>query len=137
MASENPRTEERYISIIDQYCATSVMHPLIEALKHKCDSQKLVAVINHEISAIRARSQDLDDNEITVAQKAFLNFMKPNFNAAMHIYVEEVLGIKFAPDAEKASIFESSIEVRAGLLEGILIKNAVIDACSDTNYLSS
>ena len=62
------------------------MHSLIEALKQKEDShRKLVAVIDHRITVIRARSQDVDDNEINVAQKAFLNFMKPNFNAIVRI----------------------------------------------------
>ena len=119
MASKPFSADHQVNSIIHKYGGISEIHPLIKAL-NKDDKSRLmlVAVIEHEYDFIRTRSQDLDDHEITAAQKAFANLLDDNKDAAIHIYVEEILGLKITPDTEKASIIQSSIEIRAALLDG-------------------
>lgn len=119
MAAKSSRATEKYGSIIRQYAGAKKLHPLIQALIDDDGSHsKLVAVIEHDITAIRARSQNLDDYEITAAQKAFVNLIDYSTESAMHIYAEEIMGTKFTPDAEITPIFKHSIDIRATLLGG-------------------
>jgi len=130
MDTEYPNTAQKYIKTVDKYIGKQDLHPLVQAIDQDEQShRKLVAVMEHEVNAIRSRSQDLEENEITIAQKAFIYFSASNMHAAIHIYVEEILGIEFAPKADKASLLQGSIDVRAGLLEGMLIKRSIINTC--------
>lgn len=115
-----PNTAQKYIKTVDKYIGRQDLHPLVQAINQDEHShRKLVAAMEHEVNSIRSRSQDLEDNEITIAQKAFVHFFASNVHAATHIYVEEILGIEYAPKTEKVSLLQDSIDVRAGLLEGM------------------
>lgn len=130
MASEYSSVAQKYIATIERYAGARELHPLVQALNHdEHFHRKLVAVMQHEVDAIRSRSQDLDECEITVAQKAFVYFFASSMPAAVSIYVEEILGIQFAPQASKAPILQDSIELRSQLLEGVLLSMATIKTC--------
>ena len=131
MASKSFPADHQVNSIIHKYGGIFEIHPLIKAM-NKDDKSRLmlVAVIEHEYDIIRTRSQDLDDHEITAAQKAFASLLDDNKDAAIHIYVEEILGLKVTPDTEKASIIQSSIEVRAALLDGKSLYISTVQNCS-------
>jgi len=128
MASEYSNVAQKYIFIVERYAGTCELHPLVQALNQDEKFQrKLVTVMQHEVEAIRSRSQDLDECEITVAQKAFVYFFASSMPAAVSIYVEEILGIQFAAEASKAPILQDSTELRSQLLEGMLLNMAIMN----------
>ena len=134
MASKTFSADHQVNSIIHKYGGIFEIHPLIKAMNKDENSRlMLVAVIEHEYDFIRTRSQDLDDHEIAAAQKAFASLLDENKDAAIHIYVEEILGLKIAPDTEKASIIQSSIEFRAALLDGMSLDISTAQTCSAFN----
>lgn len=130
MDTEYPNTAQKYIQIIDKYIGKQGLHPLVQAINQDENShRKLVAVMEHEVNAIRCRSQDLEENEITIAQKAFVYCFTLNLHAAIHIYVEEILGIEFVRKMDKVSLLQDSIDIRAGLLEGMRTNMATVNTC--------
>lgn len=130
MDTEYPHTAQKYIETIDKYIGKQDLHPLVQAINRDEHShRKLVAVMEHEVNAIRSRSQDLEENEITIAQKAFGYFFAFNMHAAIHIYVEEILGIEFVTKMDKVSLLQDSVDIRAGLLEGMRTNMATMNTC--------
>lgn len=70
---------------------------------------------------INARSQDFEDHEITITQKAFTTFMESTetLHAAIEIFVEELLGLGLSREKNKNLMIEDAVNVRAGFLEGM------------------
>lgn len=70
---------------------------------------------------INARSPDLEDHEITIAQKAFVNLMKDGntFHGALAIYMDELLGLNIGTGKDLERIIQDAVQVGAALLEGI------------------
>ena len=88
------------------------------------DSSWKKAFLRHvcnERDAINARSPDLADHEITIAQKAFVILMKngDTFRGAFAIYVDEILGLKTGTGKDMKQIIQDAVQVGAALLEGI------------------
>ena len=120
MASAQSSGVQKYNDIIERCRGIHEMHPLFKALTEDGNSHRiLVAVFEHERDTIRTRSQDLNDSEITAAQKAFSSLVDHNPDAATHIYVDEMLGVKLTPDAEKLTTLKNVIEVRGTLLQSM------------------
>ena len=70
---------------------------------------------------INARSPDLEDHEITIAQKAFITLMKneETFHGAFAIYLDEVLGLKISTGKDMEQIIQDAVQVGTALFESI------------------
>ena len=86
--------------IVNQYSGITAMHPLVAQLDE--DTFKNFALMfDHDIDAINAHSQDLDDHEITAAQKACsLMASSGHSNGALQLYVEKILGFHYLQPVE-------------------------------------
>lgn len=124
MASENSTAARKLLELFDRYSNVSEMHPLVKTFFQDSKNQeKLATAMEHTNYHITSRSQNLDDHEINVAEKVFVELFDNNYTAAIYLFAEEILGLKFETDNEKAaSVLESSIAVRAEIRKGILNK---------------
>lgn len=79
---------------------------------------------------IYQRSHILAHGEITVIQKAFVVLMqtKDDIIPAIHLYVDEILGLKYVSETEKATSLNSIIQTR----HSILGRTSTIHAWSPT-----
>lgn len=121
MASGKVDPQSRLLDILEKYRRTTEIHLAARVIDGDTGfKETLLRVMHHDFNAIKARSADLDDHEISIAQKAFTILMQneSDSEAAFQIYVEELLGFPSAPD--HVSVFADAIHVRARLLEGTL-----------------
>ena len=119
MASGKVDPQIRLLEILEKYRRTTEIHLAARFIDgDKGFKETLLRVMHHDFDTINARSGDLDDHEISIAQKAFTILMQneSDSQAAFQIYVEELLGFPSAPDY--VSVFADAIHVRASLLEG-------------------
>ncbi|KAL8832231.1 MAG: hypothetical protein Q9191_000401 [Dirinaria sp. TL-2023a] len=101
--------------VISQYISTKKLHPLVDQLSNDA-MENFMLMLNHDVEVIKARSQDLDDHEITAAQKAFsLMVSQGNTPAAVAIYVQEVLGFNYVDPGQ--GMLEKLAEARRPLIE--------------------
>ena len=121
MASSKVDPQIRLLGILEKYRRTSEIHPAARLIDGDTGfKETLLRVMHHDLDTINARSADLDDHEISIAQKAFTILMQneSDSHAAFQIYVEELLGFPSAPD--NISVFADAIHARGSLLEGTL-----------------
>ena len=80
-------------------------------LRHVCN----------ERDVINACSPNLEDHEITIAQKAFLILMKneDSYHGAFAVYMDELLGLKIGIGKDIKQIIQDAVQVGAIFLEGI------------------
>ena len=91
---------DKYSLILDQYSGITAMHPLVAQLDEDT-FRNFALMFDHDIDVINVRSQDLDDHEITAAQKACsLMARSGHSNGALQLYVEEILGFRYLEPAE-------------------------------------
>ena len=121
MAFSKVDPEIRLLEILGKYRCTTKIHLAARLIDRDPGfKETLLRVMHHDFDTINARSADLDDHEISIAQKAFSILMQSESDsqAAFQIYVEELLGFPSAPD--HVSIFLDAIHIRARLIEGTL-----------------
>ncbi|KAL8793687.1 MAG: hypothetical protein Q9195_003736 [Heterodermia aff. obscurata] len=118
MAPGKVDPQMRLLEILEKYRRTPEIHLAARLLDGDTGfKETLLRVMHHDFHTLNARSADLDDHEISIAQKAFTILMQneSDSQAAFQIYVEELLGFPSAPD--HVSLIADAIHVRASLLE--------------------
>ena len=128
MASGKVDPQIRLLEILEKYRRTSEIHPAARLIDGDTGfKETLLRVMHHDFDTINARSADLDDHEISIAQKAFTILMQneSDSHAAFQIYVEELLGFPSARDS--VSVFADAIHARGSLLEGTLRSEICLD----------
>ena len=75
-------------------------------------------VLQHDLEVLQQRSQDLDDHEISLMQKAFVVLMEDGDHiAGIELYVEEIVGLKMVENTDKLQILKSSAKTRDLLVD--------------------
>ena len=89
-----------------------------------CDSpifkEHLQKILQHDLEVIKNRSQDLDDHEISLMQKAFVTLMDEGDHVAgIELYVEEIVGLKMVEEKQKLKTLKSSVKTKDQMLTGM------------------
>lgn len=115
------RQEAKVHGIIAHYRrAATTLHPLVADLSKTPElSRAFWRSFDHDLLVFSQRSQNLEDSEITAAQKAFvfLSKAKQDQLPAIELYVEEILGILTVAEAGKAQTLVSAIQTRDYAIE--------------------
>ncbi|KAL9609566.1 MAG: hypothetical protein Q9167_005676 [Letrouitia subvulpina] len=114
------QAEDRLKSILDQYGSIQCVHPLqyiivnFDAARCNLFERSLA----HEIEKIDRHSQDLEDHEINIYQKAFRILMnQPNTClGAVHIFIDKILGLKNVGDLHRLYALKPSIRFTSKML---------------------
>ncbi|KAL2039963.1 hypothetical protein N7G274_007366 [Stereocaulon virgatum] len=110
-------------SIVDDYISTyrplEVLQPSVAKI---CETPELERMfwdcLTYDLNVINRRSPNLADFEITAAQKAFsaLSRNETDSVAAIELYMEEILGLKYVEDSDRAQTLTAIIHMRNYLL---------------------
>ena len=113
-------------SIVDDYISTyrplEVLHPSVAKI---CETPELKRMfwncLNYDLNVINRRSPNLAAFEITAAQKAFSALMRNDKDsvAAIEIYIEEILGLRYVEDSDRTQALTATIQMRNYLLNGM------------------
>lgn len=103
--------EARLLEILSYYRPIESLHSTVEEM---CTSsvfkEHFQKILQHDLGTIKRRSQDLDDHEISLAQKAFVILMDEGDHiAGIELYVDEIIGLRAAGDEDKMQILKSSV----------------------------
>ena len=101
--------------VVDSYRSIKTLHPAISDLCQLPEFKKVFwSSLNQDLHVIRQRSQILAHGEITIIQKAFAILMQHEEDviSAIHLYVDEILGLKFVSEAEGATSLNAMIQTR-------------------------
>ena len=116
MAPPLSLSESRVLDLVSRYRAVHELHPLVSEMFSSEEFEGIFQdALKHEQYIISRRSQDLADNEITLAQKAFamLSDDQADYYAATALWVEEVLGINVVPVENKPSILSAVVKAKS------------------------
>lgn len=106
--------EARLLNMLSYYRPIEILHSTVEEM---CTSsvfnEHFQKILQHDLRTIKRRSQDLDDHEISLAQKAFVILMDEGDHiAGIEIYVEEIIGLRDADDEDRMQILKSSVKTK-------------------------
>ena len=109
--------------MLERYRHVDDLHPALSPLGQNEDFRNsFERVIRHEFDVIKARSPDLNDHEITIAQKVFFTLMQneDSQHGAVQIFIEELLGVGSDVSTEAELKIRDAVNVRAKLPGGTL-----------------
>lgn len=112
--------------IVREYRRVRMLHPLVSEMSASPELEQMFwNSLTHDLHVIRRRSQNLVDGEITAAQKAFRVLMDEiaDGNAAIELYLDEVLGLKVVPETERAQTLATALQTRDYILKSMSIMN--------------
>lgn len=121
MAATKQDPQTALLNVLERYRQTTEMHPAASLLRLDTGfHETFLRVLHHDYNTVKARSQALDDHEITITQMAFKILMENerDHHAAIQIYVEELLGVRFGSVPDLSSMIKDAVHVRAALLDG-------------------
>ena len=83
--------------------------------------------MNQDLHVICQRSQILAHGEITAIQKAFAVLMekKEDLIPAIELYVNEILGLRFVSELDRATTLNTMIQTRHSILSRTSIKHTL------------
>ena len=122
MATSSSIQDPKVKYLIDTYDSLKALHPVVAKIYETPELKRTFwKSLTHDLYVINRRSPNLADCEITAAQKAFSTLMRSEEGgvAAIGIYVEEVLGLKFVKDVDKAQTLATTVQLRNCMLDGI------------------
>jgi hypothetical protein len=112
-------------SIVDDYISAyrplEVLHPLAANIYEDPELKRMFwNCLTYDLNVINRRSPNLADFKITAAQKAFSALMRNEKDsvAAIEIYMEEILGLKYVEDSDRTQALTATIQMRDYLLNG-------------------
>lgn len=126
MSTTRINHDTKVLQIIHSYRSTRALHPVISDMFETPEFKRMFwASMNHDLHVILQRSQNLADGEITPMQKAFKVLMNriEDELAAIELYVEEILGLKFVLEVKKAQTLATAMQTRDFILKGISNSN--------------
>ncbi len=106
--------EARLLEILSYYRPIEILHSTVKEL---CTSSVFKGhfqkVLQHDLDVIKLRSQNLEDHEISLMQKAFVRLMDEGDHiAGIELYVDEIIGLKVMEDKDKLHILRSSVKTK-------------------------
>lgn len=93
----------------------TTIHPAITKLRMSPASDlSFQQVMSNDYKLLLTRSSDLEDHEVNIYEAAFLTLMKnaETHPGALALYVEEILGLKVAPERQKFEVLKDAVHVR-------------------------
>ena len=125
-----PTKEAKLLDLLSYYRPIEVLHSTVEEMCHnsafKTHFQK---VLQHDLKAIKRRSQDLDDHEVSLTQKAFVVLMEEGDHiAGIEIYVEEIIGLKVVEEKEKLQTLKLSVKTKGTMLKSTQHRRLRLDS---------
>lgn len=98
--------ESKVLELVTSYRTVNERHPLVDILCSNADSNSFFhETLNHDAFIISKRSQDIEDGEISIYQKAFLilsDNQPQDYNAAVAIWTDELFGFRAMPSEMEA-----------------------------------
>lgn len=119
MSASYLNLEIKVHDIVTSYRSINILHPVVSEL---CQSPEFKQIfwssLNQDLHVICQRSQTLAHGEITAIQKAFAVLMenKEDFMPAVELYVNEILGLKFVSETDRATTLDTMIQTRHSIL---------------------
>lgn len=111
--------ETKVRDIVNSCRSVNTLHPVVSELCQLPEFKQIFwNSLNQDFYVICQRSQVLAHGEITVIQKAFTILMekKEDIIAAIELYVDEILGLKFTSETERATTLNTMIQTRHSIL---------------------
>ena len=114
LSSPRLTKEAKLLEILSYYRPIEVLHSTVrEMFESIAFKEHFNRILQHDLQVLRRRSQDLDDHEISLTQKAFVIMMEEEGQIpGVEIYVEEIIGLKVVEDKDKLQILKSSVKTR-------------------------
>ena len=88
----------KLVKLFDKYHSISKLPSTVTELckQSRAFKASFTNCLEYDIAIIEARSQNLDDHEISLIQKAFVSLMNQDHSqlAGIALYVEEILGFR-------------------------------------------
>ena len=115
MSISQAKSDPRVRAILHLYRPIDVLHPVVaDMYRDRKFERTFWQCLGHDLNVIRGRSQNLDDGEITAAQKAFLILMDERESGlpAIQLYVDKLMGLEAAPEPQSNQILATALEVR-------------------------
>ena len=122
MATKSSTGDFKVDDYINTYRPLEVLHPVVAKIYETPELKRMFwNCLTYDLNIINRRSPNLADFEITAAQKAFSALMgnEKDGVAAVEIYVEEILGLKFNEDSDRVRGLTTAIQMRNCMLHGI------------------
>ena len=124
MSASYLNLEIKVRDIVNSYRSINTLHPVVSELYQSPELKQIFwSSLNQDLHVICQRSQTLAHGEITAIQKAFAVLMekKENFIPALELYVNEILGLKFVSETDRATILSTMIQTRHSVLSRTFI----------------
>lgn len=105
----------RFREILKIYRRVENLHPIATDICASSEFEQMFwNCLTHDLHVIRRRSQNLADGEITPVQKAFRILMEDKADgiAAIEIYMDDILGLKIVPEADRATTLAQALQTR-------------------------
>ena len=120
MSTSLLQLDNKVCDIVSSCRAVDTLHPVVSKLCQLPDfKQNFWDSLNQDLHVICQRSQIIIHGEITIIQKAFAVLMqrKEDVIPAIDLYVNEILGLKFVSETERATILNTMIQTRHSILD--------------------
>ena len=119
MSTSYSHLDTKVRDIVNSYHSVNTLHPVISELCQLPEfKQGFWDSLNQDLHVICQRSQLLVHGEVTVIQKAFAILMqkKEDIIPAIDLYVDEILGLKFVSETDRATALTTMIQTRRSIL---------------------
>ena len=115
-------------NIISSCRSVDALHPVVSELCQHPEFKRIFwDSLHQDLHVICQRSQILGHGEITIIQKAFAVLMekKEDIVSAIDLYVNEILGLKFVSETDRAKTLNTMIQTRHSVLRRRYISHIV------------
>ena len=114
--------EDQYNHLMGYYSSVTTANATMTKLSQTTEgfSRLFQRFLNFEYFTLNQRSSKLEDHEITVMQKVFLALLQnpAHHLGAIHLYIEEILGIKYIQPQDKEQALDAAINSKVIMLQG-------------------
>lgn len=122
------RVRNHFSSVIGYYSSVTTANPTLTRLSQTTEgfSRLFQRFLNFEYIHLTQRSPSLEDHEITLMQKAFLHLLaNPEHHlGAVHLYIEEVIGIRYVQPQDKEQVLGTLIDAKVIMMQSAPVLKA-------------
>ena len=114
LPSSGSTKEAKLLEILGYYRPIEVLHSTVRQMfELPAFEEQFKRILHHDLQVFKSRSQDLDDHEISLTQKAFVKLMEEEDQIpAIEIYIEEIIGLSVVQDKDKLQALTSSVKIK-------------------------
>ena len=120
MSTSYSHLDTKVRDLVNSYRSVNVLQPVISGLCQLPEFEQIFwDSLNQDLHVIRQRSQILAHGEISVIQKAFAVLMqkKEDIIPAIHLYVDEILGLHYISETERTTTLNTVMQTRHSILD--------------------